>query len=141
MAFGAMCKSIKIYVKYCNFYLCGIESTQLIRRRACIIFGRWTFSFLVRQLIIYICLDFFFCLCWIWFSYKKQNSISEVQNQLWHELEYLFIVRSPRQARSAVNNDKKKRGTDETCYVAMVTLHSIKYSPRSDHHLVQDKYM
>ena len=70
---------------------------------------------------------------------QKKNSISEVQNQLWHELEYLFIVRSPRQARSAVKNDKK-RETDETCYVAKVTLHSIKYSPRSDHHLVEDKY-
>ena len=73
-------------------------------------------------------------------SPTKKNSISEVQNQLWHELEYLFIVRSPRQARSAVKNDKK-RETDETCYVAKVTLHSIKYSPRSDHHLVEDKYM
>ena len=110
MAFGAMCKSIKIYVKYCNFYLCGHRIVTIRHNLSAgelVLYLVDGLFFLVRQLTIYICLNFFSV--YVGFdSPTKKNSISEVQNQLWHELEYLFIVRSPRQARSAVNNDKKR---------------------------------
>ena len=99
-----------------------------------------SYFFMRKLLIIY---AWFFFL-WIYVGFdshmKKQNSISEVQNQFWHELEYLFIVRFSKRSKISCKQ-WQKRGKDETCYVAKVTLHSIKYSPRSDHHLVEDKYM